>query len=69
MEVICYSGKIDIHFYKEITNSDFYVNLEKNSSIKELVQDPFTFTRDNALHNYSQQTREWIKIKIKENLD
>ena len=60
---ICYSGKIDLHFYKEKTNSDVYINILKRyiPKIKELVQDPFIIIRDNASYHCSQQTKEWIK--------
>ena len=27
---ICYSEKIDIYFYKEKTNSDVYINIQKD---------------------------------------
>ena len=39
---ICYSGKINLHFYKEKTNSDVYINILKRyiPKIKELVQYP-----------------------------
>ena len=69
---ICYSGKIDLHFYKEKTNSDVYINILKRyiPKIKELVQDPFIIIRDNASYHCSQQTKEWIKKnKVKEILD
>ena len=63
MGAICYSGKIDLHFYKEKTNSDVYINILKRyiPKIKELVQDPFIIIRDNASYHRSQQTKEWIK--------
>ena len=69
---ICYSGKIDLHFYKEKTNSDVYINILKRyiPKIKELVQDPFIIIKDNASYHCSQQTKEWIKKnKVKEILD
>ena len=69
---ICYSGKIDLHFYKEKANSDVYINILKRyiPKIKELVQDPFIIIRDNASYHCSQQTKEWIKKnKVKEILD
>ena len=57
---ICYSGKIDLHFYKEKTNSDVYINILKRyiPKIKELVQDPFIIVRDNSSYHCSQQTKE-----------
>ena len=57
---ICYSGKIDLHFYKEKTNSDVYINILKRyiPKFKELVQDPFIIIRDNASYHCSQQTKE-----------
>ena len=63
--------KIELHFYKEITNSDAYINILKRyiPKIKELVQDPFIIIRDNASYLCSQQTKEWIKNKVKEILD
>ena len=66
---ICYSGKIDLHFYKEKTNSDVYINILKRyiPKIKELVQDPFIIIRDNASYHCSQQTKEWIKKQSKGN--
>ena len=50
---ICYSGKIDLHFYKEKTNSDVYINILKRyiTKIKELVQDLFIIIRDNASYH------------------
>ena len=70
---ICYSWKIDLHFYKEKKNSDVYINIFKRyiPKIKELVQDPFIIIRDNASYHCSQQTKEWIqnKNKVKEILD
>ena len=71
MGAICYSGKIDLNFYKEKTNNDVYLNIQKryNPKIKELVQDLFIIIRDNASFNCSQQTKEWIKNKAKEILD
>ena len=69
---ICHSWKIDLHFYKEETNSDVYINILKRyiPKIKELVQDPFIIIRDNASYHCSQQTKEWIKKnKVKEILD
>ena len=53
MGAICYSGKIDLHFYKEKTNSDVYINILKRyiPKIKELVQDPFIIIRDNASYH------------------
>ena len=52
---ICYSGKIDLYFYKENTNSDVYKNLLKRyiPKIKELVQDPFIIIRYNASYHCS----------------
>ena len=52
---IYYSGKIDLHFYKEKTNSDIYINLLKRfiPKIKELVQDPFIIIRYNASYHCS----------------
>ena len=52
---ICDSGKIDLHFYKEKTNSDVYINLLKRyiPKIKELVQDPFIIIRYNASYHCS----------------
>ena len=60
---ICYSGKIELHFYKEKTNSDVYVNIQKRyiPKIKELVQDPFIIIRNNASYHWSQQTKKSIK--------
>ena len=60
---ICYSGKIDLNFYKDKTNSDVYINMLKRyiPKIKQLVQDPFIIIRDNASYHWSQQTKEWIK--------
>ena len=60
---ICYSGKIELHFNKEKTNSDVYINILKRYilKIKELVQDPFIIIRDNTSYHCSQQTKEWIK--------
>ena len=57
---ICYSGKIYLHFYKEKTNSNVYINILKRyiPKIKELVQDPFIIIRDNASYHCSQQTKE-----------
>ena len=57
---ICYRGKIDLHFYKEKTNSDVYINILKRyiPKIKELVQNPFIIIRDNASYHCSQQTKE-----------
>ena len=68
---ICDSRKIDLHFYKEKTNSDVYINILKRyiPKIKELVQDHFIIIRDNASYHCSQQTKEWIKNKVKEILD
>ena len=53
---ICYSGKIDLHFYKEKTNSDVYINILKSYilKIKESVQDLFIIIRDNSLYHYNQ---------------
>ena len=53
---ICHSGKIDLHFYKEKTNSDVCINILKRyiPKIKELVQDPFIIIRDNASYHFSQ---------------
>ena len=67
--VICYSGKIDLHFYKEKTNNDVNINILKKyiPKIKELVQDPFIIIRDNASYHWSQQTKEWIKKLSKGN--
>ena len=65
---INYSRKIDLHFYKEKTNSDVYINILKRyiPKIKELVQDPFII-KDNASYHCSQQTKEWIKKQSKGN--
>ena len=64
---ICYSGKINLNFYKEKTNSDIYINIQKRyiPKIKEFVQDPFIILRDNVSYHCRQQTKEWIKIKTK----
>ena len=66
---ICYSWKIDLHFYKEKTNSDVYINILKRyiPKIKELVQDPFIIIRNNASYHCSQQTKEWMKKQSKGN--
>ena len=55
--------KIDLHFYKEKTNSDVYINIQKRyiPKIKEFVQNPFIIIRDNASFKCYQQTKEWIK--------
>ena len=60
---ICYSGKINLHFYKEKTNNDVCIKIQKIyiPNIKELVQDLFIIIRDNASYHCSQQTKEWIK--------
>ena len=57
------SGKIYLHFYKEKTNSDVYINILNIyiPKIKELVQDPFIIKSDNASYHCSQQTKERIK--------
>ena len=62
MGAICFSGKIDLHFYKEKANSDAYINILKRyfPKIKELVQDSFIIIRENASYHCSQQTLEWI---------
>ena len=62
MGAICKSGKINLHIYKEKTNSDVYINILKRyiPKIKELVQDPFVIIRDNASYCCSQQTKEYI---------
>ena len=64
---ICYWGKIDLHFYKEKTNNDIFINILKRyiPKIKDLVQDPFIIIRDNASYHCSQQTKEWIKKQSK----
>ena len=66
---ICLAKKIDLHFYKEKTNSDVYINMLKRyiPKIKQLVQDPFIIIRDNASYHCSQQTKEWIKKQTKGN--
>ena len=58
-------------FYKDKTNSDIYINILKRyiPKIKEFVQDPVIIIRDNASYHFSQQTKEWIKNKVKEILD
>ena len=68
-EAICYSRKIDLHFYKDKTNSDVYINILKKYilKIKELVQDPLIIIRNNASYHCSQQTKEWIKKQSKGN--
>ena len=68
-EAICYSGKIDLHFYKEKTNSYVYINILKRyiPKIKELVQDPFIIIRDNASYHCSKQTKKRIKKQSKWN--
>ena len=68
-EAIYYIGKIDLHFNKEKTNSDVYINILKRyiPKIRELVQDPFIIIRDNASYHCSQQTKQWIKNKSKWN--
>ena len=60
MGAICYSRKIDLHFYKEKSNSDVYINILKRSilKIKELIQDNFIIIRDNVSYDCSQQTKE-----------
>ena len=60
MEEICYSGKIELHFYKEKTNSDDCINILKRyiPKIKELVQDPFIIIKNNASYHCSQQIKE-----------
>ena len=65
---ICYSGKIDLHFYKK--NIVVYINILKRyiPKIKDLVQNPIII-RVIASYHCSQQTKEWIKNKIKEILD
>ena len=72
MGAICYSRKIDLHFYKEKINSDVYINILKRyiPKINEFVQDQFIIIRDITSYHCSQQTKEWIiKNKVKEILD
>ena len=69
--VICYCRKIDLHFYKEKTNSDVYINIliRYIPKIKEFVQDPFIIIRDNASFHCHQQKKNGLKNKVKEILD
>ena len=66
---ICFRGKINLHFYKEKTNSDVYINILKRyiPKFKELAQDLFIIIRDNSSYHCSRQTKEWIKKQSKWN--
>ena len=69
MGAICYNGEIDLHFYKDKTNNDVYINILKRYILKnkELVQDPFIIIKDNSSYHSNQQTKEWIKKQSKGN--
>ena len=63
--------KIDLNFYEEIINCDFYINILKKYilHIKLLVQNPFIITSCNSLYQSSIETKDWAKNKVKEIID